>query len=355
MEKKLHIAFSRHLTAINDAYQRYFSKQREIDFVILDRPRWSDKGIQKYLYMMIHVLQCFWTFSVGKYDLIHINGPMMGLIAYLSSFFRGRYIYTNHGCPNPKMERKEGLMRAILSVIGDYLMKLSVKRAAHVYTISRYSQAELLKHYNIQADVIYNGINKDALCGKSSIAFKEQHKLIGKTVFISVGRMIIIKNPCLVIDVFCQLRQQINNAFLILIGDGNLWDKVHEHAKAKGLSSKDILIVRKIPFLDMGEWYANADYFISGNTEEPFGLAPLEAVACGCVPILPRSGGFPEIYEREKFFYNAEQLEHIKIPSVTEADRVFLEKLIARFTWDKAISEYEREYKKYGRSGQIDE
>ncbi|MHC4512096.1 MAG: glycosyltransferase family 4 protein [Planctomycetota bacterium] len=44
---------------------------------------------------------------------------------------------------------------------------------------------------------------------------------------------------------------------------------------------------------DVDQLLAGADVFLLPSLEEAFGLAVVEAMACGAVPILPRSGAFP--------------------------------------------------------------
>jgi glycosyltransferase involved in cell wall biosynthesis len=41
----------------------------------------------------------------------------------------------------------------------------------------------------------------------------------------------------------------------------------------------------------LADYYANADVFIHPNPREPFGIAPLEAMASGVPTVAPRSGG----------------------------------------------------------------
>ena len=41
----------------------------------------------------------------------------------------------------------------------------------------------------------------------------------------------------------------------------------------------------------LSDYYANADIFIHPNPKEPFGIAPLEAMASGVPTVAPNSGG----------------------------------------------------------------
>jgi glycosyltransferase involved in cell wall biosynthesis len=41
----------------------------------------------------------------------------------------------------------------------------------------------------------------------------------------------------------------------------------------------------------LADYYANADVFVHPNPKEPFGIAPLEAMASGVATVAPKAGG----------------------------------------------------------------
>lgn len=331
------IAMEPHLDNINIAYKNYFDKIDDINFLILKKPRWKEYKSFKIIYMIIFMISSFVKFSFGKYDLVHINGANFGIIAYLASFFRCKYIYTIHGCPHRDIERTEGLKENILSYINEKFMKIIVKRAEKVLTISKFSKAELWDKYKIKADVIYNGFNKFPV-NNINIDIKNN-----KIIFISVGRMIEYKNPYKVIDVFKEAKKQIPNAYLILIGEGILEKNVEKYIKLNNLE-KDILLRKKISFQEMGIWYSKSKYFISGCEIEGFGLAALEAVACGCIPILPNSGAFPEIFLDKKYLYDVNNINEIRFIDLTESDKKFLNDIVKKYSWENSIKKYKEIY-----------
>ena len=51
----------------------------------------------------------------------------------------------------------------------------------------------------------------------------------------------------------------------------------------------------------MARLYANADCFVHVNAGETFGLAPLEAAACGCRVVLPADCGVAEVVSLDGF------------------------------------------------------
>lgn len=336
------IALEPHLDSINEAYIKYFSKKKDMELFLLNKPRWKNKDRLKIIKMLMFLLKNMIYFSIGKYDLVHINGANFGIIAYLASFFKCKYIYTIHGCPHREFEKQEGLKKNILSYINEKLVPIVIKRAKRVITISNYSKNELWNKYNIKADVIYNGFSSQ----KKVILDIEKNRnfidLKNKTIFISVGRMISCKNPFRVIDIFEIATKKIDNAYLIFIGDGNLKEKVKRYAEKK--VKNKVLFIEYVPFDDMKEWYSAAKYFISACDIEGFGLAAMEAVACECIPILPNKGAFPEIFLDKKYLYDVNNIDKIRFIDLSESDRIFLNNIIKKYSWENSIKKYEKIY-----------
>lgn len=340
MKKK--IAFEPHLDSINKAYEDYFSDSEEFDFQILKKPRWKDNSRLKIIKMIIFMIKCFFDFSTGKYDLVHLNGANFGIIAYFASFFKCKYIFTMHS--SIQLDMNDNFRVKILSKITKVLRPIIAKRAKQSFTISDFSKSNLENKYGIKLKVIYNGYQKERMYFETSKDLIDKYNLNGKILFISVGRMVEYKNPFRVVDVFEQAKKQIDNAFLIFIGKGILLNKVKEYVKKKDLD-RDILFIKEIPYDDIRRWYSNATYFISGCDTEDFGLAPLEAVACRCFPILPRGGAFPEIFIKDKYFYDINEINNIKFYKSTIEDKEYLSEVLKKYTWEKAISQYEQFYK----------
>jgi len=113
----------------------------------------------------------------------------------------------------------------------------------------------------------------------------------GATLLLYAGRLAPEKNVELVIETMRLLEQRQNGRFhLLLAGDGVL------------RSALERVCMRELPgavcFLGylkdreaLANLYANCDAFLHPNPREPFGIAPLEAMASGLPVIAPNSGG----------------------------------------------------------------
>lgn len=338
------MAFEPHLDGINKAYSDYFKENKKIYFKILNKPRWKDKNKFKVLKMIWFMLVSFKDFSLGKYDLVHINGAIFGIIAYFASFFKCKYIFTMHS--SVQLDMNDNFRVSFFAKITKFLRPIIIKRAEQAFTISKFSQRNLESIYGIKLKVIYNGYQKERMHFEPSQELIDKYKLKGKILFISVGRMVEYKNPFRVIDVFEQAKKQNNNSYLIFIGKGILLNKIKRYIERKNLKN-DVLFIEEIPYDEIRKWYSNATYFISGCDTEDFGLAPLEAVACNCIPILPKGGAFPEIFVKDRYLYDVNKINDIKFFEPTKDDKNFLSEVLKKYTWKKSINQYEKEYKKY--------
>ncbi len=95
------------------------------------------------------------------------------------------------------------------------------------------------------------------------------------------------------VEVFHRIRRQIRARF-ILVGDGPVRPEVERQIAQLGLT-EDISFAGEqqelVPLLSVG------DLFLLPSAKESFGLAALEAMACGVPVVASNVGGLPEIIE----------------------------------------------------------
>jgi glycosyltransferase involved in cell wall biosynthesis len=105
------------------------------------------------------------------------------------------------------------------------------------------------------------------------------------------GRLVPEKNPWLLLDTMAALASRSERPFRLLIaGDGILREALRREAERR--------LPGMVAFLDhirdresLAAHYASCDVFLHPNPNEPFGIAPLEAMASGLALVAPDSGG----------------------------------------------------------------
>lgn len=109
-------------------------------------------------------------------------------------------------------------------------------------------------------------------------------------VLLYAGRISPEKNVGLLVEMMRRLGDDEKNDFRLLVaGDGPKaeWLKEQSGLQAKG----KIVMLGHLDKETLANYYANTDIFVHPNPHEPFGIAPLEAMASGAPTVAPNAGG----------------------------------------------------------------
>lgn len=109
-------------------------------------------------------------------------------------------------------------------------------------------------------------------------------------VMLYAGRISPEKNIGLLVDTMKELTKDATRDFrLIVAGAGPLSDELRERSTRE--ADGRIIQIGHLEKKTLADFYANADVFVHPNPKEPFGIAPLEAMASGVPTVAPNSGG----------------------------------------------------------------
>jgi glycosyltransferase involved in cell wall biosynthesis len=181
------------------------------------------------------------------------------------------------------------------------LQRRTLARAVKVVAISHNTAQDILQQYGLpeeKVEVIYPAISdrfKPAASGSIEI-IREKYNLPEEYI-IHVGRIDEKKNLTLLVEAFHDLLQVIRRPVtLVLVGgvypklkDTRLVPKIHE----LGIQH-EIIFTGQVPDSDLPALYSGALATVFPSIHEGFGLAPLEAMACGSPVIGSRAGAFQE-------------------------------------------------------------
>ena len=147
--------------------------------------------------------------------------------------------------------------------------------------------------------VIYNGINLNKF-PKSENDVCQHRRFLKEPGFriLYLSRLHPKKRPEDLVKAFPRVLKKVPNAMLIIAGKGG------EEAKLKKIASK-LGVENKIVFTgfvpEHEKWYLlrECDVFVLPSIVEAFGIAVIEAMACGKPVIATNVGPFPEIIRHE--------------------------------------------------------
>ena len=117
----------------------------------------------------------------------------------------------------------------------------------------------------------------------------------GTPAFIWVGRLDNNKDPLTILKAFYPYSLQHPRARLYLLYQAeDLLPQVQDFIGHHSLSGQ-VALVGKRPYEEMQAWYNSADYYISTSHAESYGFSLVEAMACGCTPIVTHIPSFRAI------------------------------------------------------------
>ncbi len=183
------------------------------------------------------------------------------------------------------------------------ILRIGLKNADTVFTISEYTKGKLLelgiplrKIVKIPIGVDYGTFNPNI----NSKKIEEKYNLKNKKVILTVGRLVRRKGQDKVIKVMPHVLEKVSNVVYIIIGEGEDKSRLKNLVEELKLGDR-VIFTGYIPNKELPCYYNACDVFIMPSREIPeegdaegFGIVYLEANACGKPVIGGKSGGIPD-------------------------------------------------------------
>lgn len=109
-----------------------------------------------------------------------------------------------------------------------------------------------------------------------------------------VGRLVSDKGLDVLLDALAQLARQGARRELTVVGDGPEQAALRAQVHRLGLGTQVAFAGRLDAVAVAALMRRHRVLVVPSVWEEPFGIVALEALACGCLPVVARSGGLPE-------------------------------------------------------------
>ncbi len=227
-------------------------------------------------------------------DVLHVHYA----IPHATSAVLARRILATEGLHVPVVTTLHGTDITLIGRDPSFapVVNYSINESDGVTAVSDYLREETHRHFDVQGaiDVIPNFIDTARFHRLDKEHFKQALCPNGEKVLVHVSNFRPVKNATDVVETFARLRTGPDAlpVKLLLVGDGP--DRVPAERRARELGVYDDarFLGKQDP---VEEILSIADVFLIPSGSETFGLAALEAMACGVPVVASDIGGLPEL------------------------------------------------------------
>ncbi|HKB87241.1 MAG TPA: N-acetyl-alpha-D-glucosaminyl L-malate synthase BshA [Ignavibacteriaceae bacterium] len=236
------------------------------------------------------------------------------------------------------------------------LVKFSIEESDGVTAVSRFLKEKTLTNYDIEKsiEVIPNFVDTELYKPMNGCSYRNHIAPNKEKVLVHTSNFRQVKRVPDTLKIFAKVLEELP-AKLVLVGDGP------ERSECERLC-RQLGICENVRFLGKQDGIVEilnaSDIFLIPSQSESFGLAALEAMACGLPVISSSVGGLPELVRHNETGYIAEigdidRMAKYTIDLLTNERKYKLfssnarERAVTMFDKSIVIPQYEEYYKKF--------
>jgi N-acetyl-alpha-D-glucosaminyl L-malate synthase BshA len=176
------------------------------------------------------------------------------------------------------------------------ITRFSILESDALTAVSKYLKDETVRDFSVppeRIEVIPNFIDTSVWRPDREPCHRSKLAPAGEKIVMHVSNFRAVKRVEDVVEVFARIRREVPTR-LVLVGDGP--DRPRALKRAADLGVQDhVRFLGK--YASVEEILSCADLFLLPSETESFGLAALEAMACGAPVVSTHAGGLPEVVD----------------------------------------------------------
>ncbi len=263
---------------------------------------------------------------------------------------RGKYkkVIIMHAVELHTMPSTFDFRRRLQWLIRDFILMRAVDT---VISISHLMARDLMTFLKLPADrirTIYHGVGEQfqVIRDETRLAYAREEYRLPERYILFVGFLYPQKNFGSLLRAFHQIADRIPHS--LVVAGRPRWKFQEELVLLESLGLKDrVRFLYFVPPEELPLIYNLADCFICPSFYEFFGLAGVEAMACGCPVAASNAAALPEILDDAAVLFDPHDVDAIKASLLTlledqEARSSYIEKGLARasiYSWDRCATE----------------
>jgi len=224
-------------------------------------------------------------------DLLHVHYA----IPHATSAYLAKQILKKHGKEIKVITTLHGTDITLIGQDPNYIpsVEFGIDQSDGVTAVSDWLRTETRRIFTInrEIEVIHNFIDFNRFSRKPNPQLRNRFAPNGERILIHISNFRPLKRVKEVVQVFSQVREKIP-CRLLLVGDGPDRTEAEQLSRNLNLCS-EVFFLGKYEAVE--EILSIADVFLMPSESETFGLAALEAMACGVPVVSSDIGGLPEL------------------------------------------------------------
>lgn len=185
-----------------------------------------------------------------------------------------------------------GLPRPVRTIAAPALERVqarSLRAGELILVASEQARRQVAPTVRVPVVVSPLGVDIDGFAGAApSPSLRRRLAGSEQALLVYAGRLSSEKRVTMLADVLAALPERY---VLAIAGTGTARAQLEHRARRRGVRARMRFLGHISDRCELAALLATADCFVHPNPDEPFGLAPVEALTAGCRVVLPRTAG----------------------------------------------------------------